>query len=127
MTICKVNIFKPNTNWHRLLHLLDRNGGMLYIAQLYKPRKHQASHDDVITDGMPKMTEASLLSYESRYEQRADWMGWVDVQKRNNRVWVTLLPRGRDVLKAFEAGQKWDRLEDQAVTELNDVTINFKI
>lgn len=118
MTIMTAKLVRQNSNWHRLLHLLDRNGGMLYLAQLYKPRKHQPTHDDVITDGMPKMTEAALLSYAARYEKRAQWLGWVSIQYVNNRSWVTLLPKGREVLKAFRDGKNWDVEKKRPIAKL---------
>lgn len=118
----KSNVIQPNSNWHRLLHLLDRNGGTLYLAQLYKPKskgdgKLYSPDHPIVTDGMPKMTEYSLMlnSAAMRYERQAERMGWVMVQKWNNRTWVTLLPKGRSVLKALAEGKNWNREADVAV------------
>ena len=120
-------IVKPNSNWHRLVHLLDRNGGMLYLAQLYKPKMGQAGHPEVIRD-MPLLTEYSLMRGRASmgYERQAERMGWVNIQRRRNRVWVTLLPKGRDVLRAFADGKKWNTQEDRPVLELHKVVINLQ-
>lgn len=110
----KTNLLKPNSNWHRLLHLLDRNGGTLYKAQLYKPKAGRVC--DIDTDGMPLMTEYSLLASSAmRYEEQAARMGLVSVQRWNNRAWVILLPKGRSVLKAFTEGNSWNKETDVAV------------
>lgn len=114
-------IFKPNSNWHRLVHLLDRNGGTLYLAQLYKPRQNQPEHPEVITDGMPKLTEYELIQYAMRYEKQAARMGWVNIQQYRNRTWVTILPKGRSVLKAFAAGASWNRESDTPVRILKSI------
>ena len=104
---------KPNSNWHRLLHLLDANGGTLYLAQLYKPRGGKATHPEVITNGMPLMTEFDLIAGPNkRYEKQAQHMGWVSIQRWKNRTWVTLLPKGRTILKALAEGKAWDREAD---------------
>jgi hypothetical protein len=112
----KSNVIQPNSNWHRLLHLLDRNGGTLYLAQLYKSKskgdgKFYSPDHPIVTDGMPKMTEykLALASASMRYERQAERMGWVMVQKWNNRTWVTLLPKGRSVLKALAEGKMWSK------------------
>jgi len=113
-------IIKPNSNWHRLVHLLDRNRGTMYLAQLYKPKRGQAKHPEVVTDGMPLMTEFGLLSGPAmRYEAQAERMGFVRIQRQNNRTWITLLPKGRDVLKAFAEGKKWNTQEDRPVFEIH--------
>lgn len=110
----KTNLLKPNSNWHRLLHLLDRNEGTLYKAQLYKPKKDRAC--DIIVDGMPLMTEYSLLASSAmRYEEQAARMGLVSIQRWNNRAWVILLPKGRSVLKALAEGKSWNKDLDVAV------------
>ena len=107
-------VYKPESNWHRLVHLLALNGGTLYLAQMYKPKRRSDgtlySIDHFIeTNGMPKLTEYKLLASQSmRYEQQAMHMGWVTIQRWNNRTWVTLLPKGRSVLKAFRDGKNWD-------------------
>ena len=108
-------IVKPNSNWHRLVHLLDRNRGTLYLAQLYKPKTGQAGHPEVIRD-MPLLTEYSLMRGRGAmgYERQAERMGWVNIQRHRNRVWVTLLPKGRSVLKAFEVGASWNTETNEA-------------
>ena len=113
----RIVLVQPNSNWHRLLHLLDRNDGTLYKAQLYKPRAgYQPEHAEVVTDGMPKLTEYSLLaSGAMRYEEQAARMGWVSIQRWNNRAWVILLPKGRSILKALRKGESWNRDSDVAV------------
>ncbi len=108
---------KPNSNWHRLVHLLDRNDGTLYLAQLYKPKAGQAAHPEVITDGMPQLTEYALLDYRNRYEKQAALMGWVNIQRHRNRTWVTLLPRGREALKAFAKNEVWNTRTSLPATE----------
>ena len=116
----KPKVFKPLSNWHRLVHLLDLNGGTLYKAQLYKPRaNYQPDHPEVITDGMPLLTERNLLSYAARYEMQASHMGWVTIQKHHNRAWVTLLPRGRSALKTFRDGKNWDVESQCAIASLH--------
>lgn len=116
-------ILKPKSNWHRLVHLLDRNGGMLYIAQLYKPRQNQPEHPEVIRDGMPQLTEYSLMRGRAAmgYERQAERMGWVNIQRYRGRVWVTLLPKGRSVLKAFEVGASWNSESNEPVRILQSI------
>ena len=121
-------IFKPNSNWHRLVHLLDRNGGTLYLAQLYKPHAGEPQHTDVITEGMPKLTEYSLIGGQDlRYEKVASRMGWVNIQRHRNRVWVTLLPKGRTILKAFTEGNSWNRIDETPVKPLKSVHITIQL
>ena len=110
---------KPNTNWHRLLHLLDLNQGTLYRAQLYVIKNYYdhvhgrivMSPDHLIkTDGMPKMTRTSAFKPASyAYEHRAERFGLVAISHFNNRKYVTLLPKGRDVLdNFFRKNKKWE-------------------
>lgn len=125
-------VLKPNTNWHRMLHLLDLNQGTLYRAQLYVPKmnvRFKATGDyykngspkhkmvggmtpdhNIRTDGMPKMTNVAANKPTSyAYEHRADRMGLVAVSRYNNRKYVTLLPKGKDVLdNFFRKGKKWE-------------------
>lgn len=121
-------ILKPKSNWHRLVHLLDRNRGTLYLAQLYKPKMGQAGHPEVIRD-MPLLTEYSLMRGRGSmgYERQAERMGWVNIQKHRNRVWVTLLPKGRSVLKAFEVGASWNSESNEPVRILQSIHKTFKI
>ena len=116
-------IMKPMSNWHRMLHLLDLNGGTLYKAQIYVPKtdikKFVGSPDStgrstifydyktrldhqIKTDGMPKMTNTTALKPTSyAYEERGHKLGLVVIQRYNNRKYVTLLPKGRDILNRF--------------------------
>ena len=126
-----VTYLKPNTNWHRLLHLLELNQGTLYRAQLYAPKSYTKkqlidpvsfgspvykytnaiSPDHPIrTDGMPKMTRTAAFKPSSyAYEHRAEKYGLVAISRYNNRKYITLLPKGRDVLdNFFRKGKKWE-------------------
>jgi hypothetical protein len=115
-------IMKPMSNWHRMLHLLDLNGGTLYKAQLYVPKTDiiwdseldsnsriaytlstRKRPDHLIkTDGMPKMTNVSAMKPTSyAYEERGHKLGLVFIQRYNNRKYITLLPKGRDILNRF--------------------------
>lgn len=104
-------IMKPLSNWHRMLHLLDLNGGTLYKAQIYvsKSYRDHVKMRDVIrpdhqikTDGMPKMTNTAATKPSSyAYEERGHRLGLVSIQRYNNRKYITLLPKGRDILNRF--------------------------
>ncbi len=109
---------KPNTNWHRMLHLLEINQGTLYRAQLYVAKTRynaqgarisQPEHP-IRTYGMPKMTNVSAFKPTSyAYEHRAEKYGLVAISRYNNRKYITLLPKGRDVLdNFFRKGKKWE-------------------
>ena len=111
-------IMKPLSNWHRMLHLLDLNGGTLYKAQMYvsKTRYNAACclvstpDHSIKTDGMPKMTNVSAMKPTSyAYEERGHKLGLVAIQRYKNRKYVTLLPKGRDILnRFFRQGLKWE-------------------
>ena len=110
---------KPMSNWHRMLTMLERNGGTLYRAQMYQQpewswssatnRSYQTDqHGYVTTGGMPKMTRVSALAPPSyAYEHRAEAMGLVAIQRHKNRKWIVLLPKGRTVLAVLDRGQTW--------------------
>lgn len=109
---------KPKSNWHRMLKMLELNGGTLYRAQMYQSdatwdsTHHILSqvdqHPEVITGGMPKMTGVKAcmpLSYA--YEHRAEKMGLVTIQRHKNRKWIVILPKGKTVLMGLDRGQTW--------------------
>lgn len=110
---------KPNSNFHRMLTMLNLNGGTLYRAQMYQPSttwdqatgksiKAVDKHAYVYTGGMPKMTRQYALKPNIfSYERRGGVMGLVNVQEYGNRTWVTLLPKGRDILALLDKGYSW--------------------
>lgn len=109
---------KPKSNWHRMLTMLDRNGGTLYRAQMYQPKSgwnyktrkpiQVNNHPDIDTGGMPKMTGVSAMAPLSyAYEHRAEKMGLVTIQRHKNRKWIILLPKGKTVLMILDRGQSW--------------------
>lgn len=117
----RIRVVKPQSNWHRLLHLLAANGGTLYVSQLYNRKK-----EGDIKGNMPKMTDyKAIASASMNYENQAEHMGWVIIQRWNNRTWVVLMPKGRTILKALDDGQGWDRDSDKPVEILNPVRISF--
>lgn len=110
---------KPMSNWHRMLTMLNLNGGTLYRAQMYQqpatvwsPTRRAMhtpdQHTDIDTGGMPKMTRVSALApLLFAYEHRAEAMGLVVTRYHNNRKWIILLPKGRTVLTVLDRGQTW--------------------
>ncbi len=122
---------RPMSNWHRMLHLLDLNGGTLYKAQMYVPktdtRTQMVGHSQygtpkykytivkrmdhsINTNGMPKMTNVSAMKPASyAYEERGHKLGLVCIQRYNNRKYITLLPKGRDILnRYFRQDLNWE-------------------
>ena len=109
---------KPQSNWHRMLTMLNQNGGTLYRAQMYQSKTSMVSstglvckidhHPYINTGGMPKMTCVSALAPLSyAYEHRAEVFGLVTIRYHKNRKWIVLLPKGRTVLMVLDRGQTW--------------------
>ena len=111
-------VMKPNTSWHRMLDILDLNGGTLYRAQMYKERKEKfnsatqefervVNHDDVKTS-MPKLTSRDgMTGTRNQWETIGSIYELVTLEWKNNRKLITITQKGRDVLKTFRDGNEW--------------------
>ncbi len=110
---------KPQSNWHRMLKMLNLNGGTLYRAQMYQSKKYMTSssghtfqidnHPYIHTGGMPKMTCVSAMApLDYAYEHRAEAFGLVVIRYHKNRKWIILLPKGYTVLREYlDQGRDW--------------------
>ncbi len=124
---------KPCSYWHRMLKMLNLNGGTLYRAQMYqsksgwnyKTRKPIKTNDHpyIHTGGMPKMTNvAAMAPRKYAYEHRAEDMGLVTIRYHKNRKWIILLPKGYSVLREYlDQGRTWNPKTDVVAFQKSQV------
>jgi len=113
-----LKVMKPDSSWHRMLDILDLNGGTLYRAQMYKERRIKynsatqqfqwvINHDDVKTAMLKLTSRDGMTGTRNQWETIGAIFELVTLEWKNNRKLITITQKGRDVLEAFRNDKEW--------------------